>query len=110
MRFSMGRTIGRVLVFLLLVAGFTAPLKPPSPIDALQGQINEIYRKSVAECAAYYGGDPGCIKAQFQRNYRWEIIRDQKGPVGPPGVPGPMSGDEPRTTAPDRTQCPRQMH
>ena len=94
-------------VFMLVLCGFRVPLSAPSQADELHSQINRLYRESVQECAIYYAGDPDCIKAQFQRNYRWAIMGDQKGPVGHPGIPGLMSGDATLTAASDRTQSAR---
>lgn len=62
----------------------------PAHAAQLREQINSIYDKSVAQCAMFWGGDMGCVKAQFAANYRWEITRDQDRLVGMPGTPGPL--------------------
>jgi hypothetical protein len=75
-----------------------------APVGTLQEQINDIYKQSVAECAVSYPGDSECVKTQFLLNYRWRFVDDS---TGPPGAPGPVSGDEPRASTPKRAQRTR---
>lgn len=103
---------------LLIAAIFTIPSAPagehanspkiPAWPDALKTQILATYEKSMQECDISYRGQEDCVKTQFALNYRYYVLKDQSF-AGPPGIPGPTSGDEPEAgaTPADRAQGSR---
>src|ERR1022692_3890831 len=94
----------------LFALGDASPGRP-SPVNEatanLQADINSLYSKSVGECAAFHAGDLNCIKTQFSLNYHWEILKDQSQFAGPPGTPGPTSGNHSGAASADTTQGSR---
>jgi hypothetical protein len=60
--------------------------------------INKIYEQSRRECAQFYSQDATCLSGQFDRNFRWFVLKYDDRITGPPGVPGP-AGNEDRGAA-----------
>lgn len=68
------------------------PPTGPAAAMALQGEIEAIRAKSMAECAQFFANDRTCVERQFAANYRWEIETDNERSSfeGPPGPPAPL--------------------
>lgn len=72
-----------LLIFILI--------SPITTIIITTSKTINIYKKSITECQYFYHNQLlHCIKYQFKCNYRYEIIKDQQGPVGSCGIPGPI--------------------